>query len=42
MPVAPVAYEVILEHGVIRQFREFEFPRVHTRINSWGFFLCTI
>ena len=23
----------------IRQFREFEFARVHTRINSWGLFL---
>ena len=31
--VAPVAYQVILEPG-IGQFREFEFPRVHTRINS--------
>ena len=28
----------ILEPG-IGQFREFEPPRVHTRINSWGFFL---
>ena len=27
------AYQVILEHG-IGQFREFESPRVHTRINS--------
>ena len=32
-PVAPVAYLVILEPG-IGQFREFESPRVHTRINS--------
>ena len=32
-PVAPVAYQVILEPG-IGQFREFESPRVHTRINS--------
>ena len=32
-PVAPVAYQVILEPG-IRQFREFESPRVHTPINS--------
>ena len=40
-PVAPVAYQVILEPG-IGQFREFEPPRVHTRINSWGdTFLCT-
>ena len=23
----------------IGQFREFESPRVHTRINSWGLFL---
>ena len=38
MPVAPVAYQVILEPG-IGQFREFESPRVHTRINSWGIFL---
>ena len=36
--VAPVAHQVILEPG-IGQFREFESPRVHTRINSWGFFL---
>ena len=34
-PVAPVAYQVILEPG-IDQFREFEFPRVHTGVNSWG------
>ena len=27
-----------LEPG-IGQFREFEPPRVHTRINSWGLFL---
>ena len=33
IPVAPVAYQVILEPG-IGQFREFESPRVHTRINS--------
>ena len=37
-PVALVAYQVILEPG-IGQFREFESPRVHTRINSWGRFL---
>ena len=36
--VAPVAYQVILEPG-INQFREFESPRVHTRINSLGLFL---
>ena len=35
----PVAYQVILEHG-IGQFREFEPPRVHTRINAWGDFSC--
>ena len=37
-PVAPVAYQVILEPG-IGQFREFERRRVHTRINSLGLFL---
>ena len=37
-PVAPVAYQVILEPG-LGQFREFESPRVHTRIESWGLFL---
>ena len=37
-PVAPVAYQVILEPG-IGQFREFEPRRVHTRINSLGRFL---
>ena len=37
-PVAPVAYQVILEPG-IGQFREFESPRVHTRVNSWELFL---
>ena len=37
-PVAAVAYQVILEPR-IGQFREFESPRVHTRINSWGLFL---
>ena len=29
----------ILQPG-IGQFREFEPPRVHTRINSWGLFSC--
>ena len=40
-PVAPVAYQVVLEPG-IGQFREFEPRRVHTRcrINSLGLFLC--
>ena len=37
-PVAPVAYQVILE-PVIGQFREFEPPRVHTGMNSGGLFL---
>ena len=37
-PVAPVAYQVILEPG-IGQLREFEPRRVHTRINSMGLFL---
>ena len=35
-----MAYQVILEPG-IGQFREFESPPVHTRINSWGLFLST-
>ena len=38
VPVAPVAYQVILEPG-IGQFREFEPPRVHIRVNSWELFL---
>ena len=38
VPVAPVAYQVILEPG-IGQFREFEPRRVHTRINSLGLYL---
>ena len=33
-----MAYQVILEPS-IGQCRKFKFPRVHTRINSWGFFL---
>ena len=33
-----MAYQVILDPG-IGQFREFESPRVHNRINSWGLFL---
>ena len=37
-PVAPVAYQVILEPGM-GQCREFEPPRVHTRLNSLGLFL---
>ena len=37
-PVAPVAYQVIVEPG-IGQFREFEPRRVHTRINLLGPFL---
>ena len=37
-PVAPVAYQVILEPGR-GQFREFEPRGVHTRINSLGLFL---
>ena len=40
-PVAPVAYQVILEPG-IGQFREFESPRVHTLVIFCGdFFMCT-
>ena len=40
-PVAPVAYQVILESG-IGQFREFESPRVHILLYIHGdFFLCT-
>ena len=38
LPVAPVAYQVILEPGT-GQLREFESPRVHTCVNSWGLFL---
>ena len=38
MPVAPVAYKVILEPGK-GQFREVEPRRVHTRIDSLGLFL---
>ena len=38
IPVAPVAYQGILEPG-IGQFRAFEPPRVHTRMNAWGLFL---
>ena len=37
-PVAPVAFQVILEPG-IDQFRELESPRVHTRMHSWELFL---
>ena len=37
LPVAPVAYQFILEPG-IGQFREFEPRRVHTRIISLGLF----
>ena len=36
--VAPVTYQVILETS-IGQFREFESPRVCTRIISWRHFL---
>ena len=40
VPVAPVAYQVILEPGT-GQFREFEPRRVHTRINKFvGTFSC--
>ena len=39
IPVAPVAYQVILEPGKGRFHREFEPPRVHTRQNSLGLFL---
>ena len=37
-PVAPVAYQIILEPG-IGQFREFEPRRVHAGINSLGLFV---
>ena len=40
-PVAPVAYQVILEAG-IDQFREFEPRRVQIRINSLGLFRAQI
>ena len=40
LPVAPVAYQVILEPG-IGQFREFESPRVHTHLYKFvGTFSC--
>ena len=39
LPVAPVAYQVILEPG-IGQFREFEPRRVHTRIDSLRLISC--
>ena len=40
MLVAPVAYQVILEPAIIAgQFRNFESPRVHTRLNSLELFL---
>ena len=39
-PVAPVAYQVILEPNIGR-FREFQSPRVHTRIIRGDFLLCT-
>ena len=39
-PVAPVAYQVVLEPG-IDQFREFESPRVHTHSYKFvGTFSC--
>ena len=38
IPVAPVAYQVILEPGM-GQFHEFESPRVHPRVKSWGLLL---
>ena len=38
MPVAPVAYQVVLEPGMC-QFREFETHRVHARIISLGLLL---
>ena len=37
----PVAYQVILEPG-IDQFREFESPRIRTRINFRGAFSCSL
>ena len=36
--LSPMAYHEILEPGK-GQLREFESPRAHTRINSWGLFL---
>ena len=38
---APVAYQVILEPG-IGQLREFEPPRVRTRMNFRGNFSCAL
>ena len=39
VPVAPVAYQVILEPG-ISQFREFESPRVQEPYKFVGTFSC--
>ena len=36
----PVAYQTILEPGIC-QFREFEYPLVHTRMHSWVLSLYT-
>ena len=37
-----MAWQVILVPAIlVGQFREFDSPRVHTRINSYGLFLCT-
>ena len=38
--VAPVAYQVTLEPGIIGRFREFEPLRVHTRYIFVGTFSC--
>ena len=45
-PVAPVAYQVILEPGIVSRFRESESPRVHTLYKfvpgtRRDFFMCT-
>ena len=39
-PVAPVAYQVILELGIGQFLREFEPRPMHTSINSLGLFSC--
>ena len=36
----PVEYQVIILEPGIGQFREFESPRVNTRINLVGTFFC--
>ena len=37
-----MAYQVVLESGIIGQLREFESPRVRTRIIFRGTFSCAL